>query len=213
MKMEWPEAFLTLSALLTLLFYHVQLVRRVRHAPLKTSIGLANHLREVWVAMIIRGQRDVLAVQTLRNWGMASSFLASTAILIALGVLSASFASDRFDRIKVSLNYIGNPSETYWSLRLLILSLDFFFTFFNFCLAIRYYNHLGFVINIPPEDQPDQPESTPANILNRAGFHYTLGMRGYWLAVPLSFWLFGPIWLFLSTLLLIPFLYHLDHNI
>ncbi|MFB6357531.1 MAG: DUF599 family protein [Thiohalorhabdaceae bacterium] len=28
--------------------------------------------------------------------------------------------------------------------------------------------------------------------LNRGAWHYTLGMRAYYLAVPLALWLFGP---------------------
>jgi uncharacterized membrane protein len=31
-----------------------------------------------------------------------------------------------------------------------------------------------------------------AAYLNRAGHHYSAGMRGYYFLLPLVFWLFGP---------------------
>jgi hypothetical protein len=41
------------------------------------------------------GKSDVLAVQTLRNSVMASSFMASTAILLLIGALTMSASSDQ----------------------------------------------------------------------------------------------------------------------
>jgi len=51
------------------------------------------------------------------------------------------------------------------------------------------------------------------NILDRGGLHYTLGMRGYYLTIPLALWLFGPLWLLVGTLLLIIILYQLDRGV
>ena len=48
--------------------------------------------------------------------------------------------------------------------------------------------------------------------LNRAGSFYAIGMRAYYLAVPLVFWLFGPHFMLLATLVLIPILYYLDRT-
>jgi uncharacterized membrane protein len=46
--------------------------------------------------------------------------------------------------------------------------------------------------------------------LNRAGKFYSIGMRAYYFAVPLVFWLFGPHLMILSTLALVLTLYRLD---
>lgn len=51
------------------------------------------------------------------------------------------------------------------------------------------------------------------NILDRGGLHYTLGMRGYYLTIPLALWLFGLLWLLVGTLLLIIILYRLDRGV
>ena len=46
--------------------------------------------------------------------------------------------------------------------------------------------------------------------MNRAGIFYRIGTRAYFYIVPLLFWLFGPLLLAGSTVVLIFFLYHLD---
>ena len=83
------ELYLTSASFLLLLIYHVHLVYQVRRHPLTTAIGITNHLRGHWVESIMKEKRDILSVQTLRNSIMASSFLASTAMLIGLGVTSS----------------------------------------------------------------------------------------------------------------------------
>ncbi len=56
-------------------------------------------------------ERDILAVQTIRNWVMASNFFASAAILIGLGVLSSAFSAERVFEISQALNLLGTKSE------------------------------------------------------------------------------------------------------
>ena len=57
---------------------------------------------------VMRNQRDILAVQTLRNWTMASTFLASTAILIALGVFNLILTADRQGDLAGLFNRLGD---------------------------------------------------------------------------------------------------------
>jgi len=49
-------------------------------------------------------------------------------------------------------------------------------------------------------------------ILNRGATHYTLGMRGYYFAVPFTLWMFGPTWMAIGTAVLIMILYKLDRT-
>jgi uncharacterized membrane protein len=96
---------------------------------------------------VIRDKHDILAVQTLRNQVMAATFLASTSILICLGSFSAAFRPGVFSEVSHTLNLLGTRTETLWMFKLMMLGIMFFFTFFNFTLCIRYYNHVGFMIN------------------------------------------------------------------
>ena len=166
-------------------------------------MGLARRTRTLWVETIMSGGKDVLAVQTLRNWTMAATFLASTAILIGLGVFNLAVTVDKQGELSLLFGRLGGAHPGWWLGKLIVLGADFLFTFFNFALAVRYFNHTGFMINLPTNAATEITVQDVADILNRGGTHYTLGMRGYYLAIPLALWLFGPLWLLAGTLLLV----------
>jgi uncharacterized membrane protein len=208
----WPEIILTSAACLILLLYHSHLFYQVRKAPLTTSFGLTNRLRRDWVQAIMEGKKDILAVQTLRNWVMASSFLASAAMLIGLGVLNAAFRTEKLAECSQALNLFGTKSGAMWLIKLMVLIIDFFFAFFNFTLSIRYYNHASFAINVPASRDPIVTYDAVTKIINRGGTHYTLGMRGYYFSVPFMLWLFGPSWMLMGAVILIVILYKLDRT-
>ena len=213
--MEWLrhiEFGLSPVALLLLIVYHVNLYRKVKNDPMSTSMGLADHTREMWVQTIMSQGKDILAVQTLRNWTMAATFLASTAILIALGVFNLAVTTDRQSEVSTLISHLGSEHPALWLAKLLLLGADFMYAFFNFTLAVRYFNHTGFMINLPTENTEIEVEDVVV-ILDRGGIHYTLGLRGYYLAIPLALWLFGPIWLVGGTLFLILSLYRLDRGV
>jgi uncharacterized membrane protein len=192
--------------------YHAHLFKKVHRDPLTTAIGITNHARQMWVEGIIREKRDILAVQTLRNQVMAATFLASTAILISLGLLNAAFRPGIFGEISHALNLAGTPNETLWMFKLMLLGILFFITFFNFTLAIRYYNHGGIMINTIDESDPTLSADTVTSVLNHGALHYTIGMRGFYLSVPLGLWTFGPIWMLAGSLIVICVLYRLDRE-
>jgi uncharacterized membrane protein len=209
---NWLELTITLATFLILVTYHVYLFIKTRSAPLTTAIGITNHVRRNWVQNIMQNGRDILAVQTLRNQVMAATFLASTAILISLGLLGVAFRPSVFEEISHVLNITGTKNETLWMIKLLVLAVLFFSAFFNFTLSIRYYNHAGMMINIPEAHDPNATPEKVSEVLNHGALHYTLGMRGYYLAVPAALWLFGPLWMLFGTILLVAVLYRLDRE-
>lgn len=206
------EIILTGGALLLLFVYHLHLLYMNRRHPTETSFARNAQTRAVWVEEIMQKGRDILAVQTLRNWTMAASFLASTAILIALAILNVALTAEKSTEISHLLNFFGSKSEGVRLIKLLVLSVDFFFAFFNFTLAIRYYNHVGFMINVPTGQESLVDLKYVVETLNLGAAHYTLGMRGYYLAIPLTLWLFGPTWLLAGSIILAAVLYRLDRT-
>lgn len=212
-KTELTEIGLSLFSFGVLIIYHLRLYRQVRANPLATAIGLTNHARRAWVQAIIDNKRDILAVQTLRNWVMASTFLASTAILISLGLVASAFRTEITSSATLTLNIFGHPSETLWVIKLFVLSALFFYAFFNFTLSIRYYNHASLLINAPQDLEPASNVEMVASILNHGALHYTLGMRGFYLAIPLGLWLFGPFWMLAGSILIVVILYRLDREV
>ncbi len=51
-----------------------------------------------------------------------------------------------------------------------------------------------------------------AAALNHGALHYTLGMRGFYLSVPFSLWLFGPLWMLGGAAVLVFVLNSLDRT-
>ena len=207
------EIILSSAAFSALFIYHAYLVYKVRHDPLSTSIGITNNLRREWILNVMVEKHDILAVQTLRNWIMATSFLASTAILIALGTVNIAIWPERLSALSHTLNLLGSRSQTFWAFKILLLILDFFFAFFNFTLAIRYFNHVNFGINVPEKEGSLANHDLMTEVINRGSLHYTMGMRGYYLAIPLALWLFGPILFLSGTVFLIWVLFKLDRTV
>jgi len=206
------EFYLTAASFLILGIYHVHWIYLIYRKPMSTAVGITNHLRGHWVASIMEDRRDILAVQTLRNWVMASSFLASTGILICLGLLSVAASPEKMAEITPGLQELVREHRVLWLFKLMVLIIDFFFIFFSFCLAIRYFNHVNFMINVPSTLAHKVTPEYITKILNRGMMHYTMGMRGYYFSVLLFLWLFGPIWMLMGTVILTIILYRLDRQ-
>jgi uncharacterized membrane protein len=175
--------------------------------------GISSLARAAWVKKVMEEGKDILAVQTLRNSTMAATFLASTAILLSVGVLTLTSQSDSLKNTWHVLHYFGNRNESLLSIKLIILLLDLFAAFFFFASSIRLYNHVGYMINAPYTEQEKvmSPRVVAAQ-LNRAGHHYSTGMRGFYSMVPLVFWIFSPFLLIITTMIMVMILFHLDRT-
>jgi uncharacterized membrane protein len=79
---DWAAALISAGILAGYFFW---LARKIAREPNQTVIGYSAIKRHAWVESIVEERRDILAVQTLRNWTTAASFMATTAILIATG--------------------------------------------------------------------------------------------------------------------------------
>ncbi|MEW6659503.1 MAG: DUF599 domain-containing protein [Thermodesulfobacteriota bacterium] len=208
---HWTEIVFGAATFLVLTTYHLYWVYQVRRAPLRTYRGITKYLRRMWVESVMREKRDILSVQTLRNWIMASSFLASTAMIIGLGLLSLLFKPEHVTEIPFEFSLIFSHMKTLFLAKLMLLMVHFFFAFFSFTLSIRYMNQVNFMINVPIDCDPLLTPEFIAHTLDLGMTHYTLGMRAFYLSVVAALWLFGPVWMFLGSLVLTYVLYKLDH--
>jgi len=202
---------LAMSALL-LVAYHLYLRHRQKRDPTYTVQAINRMARTIWVkTLMASGKPDVIPVQTLRNSTMAATFLASTAVLLIIGVLSLSGQGDKLSSTWHALNVYGASHTELFLIKLLMLLLDLFTVFFSFTLAIRLYNHVGYMINVPytPDHKAISPDHV-AEHLNRAGSYYSIGMRAFYFIIPLVFWLFGPHLMLAATVGLIVVLYRID---
>jgi uncharacterized membrane protein len=146
--------------------YHGYLACRVHWYPLKTVIGINHLTRRRWVYAMMRSpghQHGILAVQTLRNAIMAASLLASTAILLASTLAGFAASSDKWTALDALLLSFSKAALSPTSdqpalprdkmqriaIKFLILIVTFLASFFCYSQAIRLYNHVNFLINVP----------------------------------------------------------------
>lgn len=201
-----------LATVLLIVGYHIFLRKKIQKDPAYTVQAINRIARTAWVETIMGDDKNaVLAVQTLRNSTMAATFLASTSVLLIIGVLTLSEQGEKLEAHWHALNMVGAINPMLWMVKLLSLLLDLFVAFFGFSMAIRIYNHVGFMINVPV--RLNHKMITPAHVathLNRAGHFYSMGMRAYYYLVPMVFWLFGPHFMLVSTIVLLLALYRID---
>jgi uncharacterized membrane protein len=196
---------------LLIVAYHLYIDRRERRQPGYATQGLNALARTRWVEGVMRdGRKDVLAVQTLRNSVMAASIMASTAILLVIGTLNLGADGARLEQMLGALAAHRDRAAGEHALVLLLLLADFFVAFFMFSMAIRFYNHVGYMINLAPDDASAFPPYRVAAYLNRAGRFYSLGTRAFYMCVPLVFGLFGPVYVVLASMGLIAALNLID---
>jgi len=190
---------------ISMLIYYVYLSRRTRRIPDSSLHAINAIIRERWVMMIMSSsKRDVLAIQTLRNSVMAASFMATTAMLLIIGVLNLSEKIEAWSHDWSPLLLSCTASSDLWQIKLGVLLLSFAIAFYHFSMAIRFFNHVGYMINLSFESTIDKDLYQQTCIyLNRAGRYYSFGTRTFFFSLPIISWFFGPCFLILGTLVLI----------
>jgi uncharacterized membrane protein len=210
-ELYFNSTALLLSATLVLTYYGY-LRARLRNNPSYTIQAVNASARAAWVEYIMSGSggTEVLAVQTLRNSTMAATFLASTAILLIMGVLNLMPKDTGGTAALLQAVQQHAVEGDLATLKLLSLLVDFFCAFFCFSLAVRLYNHVGYLINAHETGNSPHTPAFVARLLNRSGRYYSLGMRAYYFSVPLVFWQFGPWYLIGGAIALVTVLYTVD---
>ncbi len=203
---DWIAAVLSVSIIGG---YHAWLRNRVRIDPAYTIQAVLKQGRYAWVERVIREKEGILAVQTLRNAIMGATFFASTAVLLLVGTLTLTGQADKLSQSWHALNPFVAIDERIWLAKVLFLLLDLLCAFIFFSQAIRLMSHVGMMLAVPPGSVTP---SFVAALLIRAGRYHTKGMRCYYFAAPLLFWLFGPLLFVVASCGLVVALYFLDKS-
>jgi uncharacterized membrane protein len=194
------------------LAYYLYLGRKSRRAPSSRVHALNAKIRARWVHRVMSsGKMDILAIQTLRNSLMAANFMATTAVLLIIGILNLSDQIGAWAE-KSQFSFLANSvSADLWYLKIALLVLDYAVAFYCFSTSIRFFNHVGYMINLGCDIQIEETifKQTCA-YLNRAGSYYMYGTRAFFFSLPVIMWFFGPIFLIPATLTLIAGLAVLD---
>ncbi|KAF8097111.1 hypothetical protein N665_0294s0017 [Sinapis alba] len=221
MKLEYLDYILVPLGMGLMIFYHLWLLNRIIHRPSSTVIGLNAFNRRLWVQAMMEdvSKNGVLAVQTLRNNIMASTLLASTAIMLCslIAVLMTSNTGER----SVWLAF-GDKSDRAFSIKFFAILVCFLVAFLLNVQSIRYYSHASILINVPFKQlMADSSgghslminQDYVAATVNRGSYFWSLGLRAFYFSSPLFLWIFGPIPMFITCCVLVSLLYFLDLTI
>lgn len=205
------ETFLALCSFVLIAGYHLFFWIEIKRHPERTVIGVARRQRAAWVATMQAQKDGILAVQTLRNSVMISSFLASTAVLISIGLLGIAVSIDKISSLVHEINILGNQSVLFLTVKIFVMILIYFTAFFNFSMSLRFYNYAAISINIDDKYHQKNDSIFPGKYMELGARHFSIGMRLYYLSIPILVWAFGPIWLLASSSILVLVLYRHDH--
>ncbi len=211
MTLNYDFIAFMVSTVLTLAYY-LYLNGLVRRKPERSVHTFNAKIRAEWVNKVMGNDNmNILAVQTLRNSVMAANFMASTSILLIMGALNLSDKAQQWVSLWPLSTTLQGSLADIWQIKLGLLLLDFSVAFYYFSMAIRLFNHVGYMINLPRETMLSQDlfKQTCA-YLNKAGRYYSLGTRTFFFSLPIILWFFGPHFLILGTLILMGGLIVLD---
>ncbi len=202
------------ASCLLILVYYLFLSIKTRIKPDSSIHAFNANIRKQWVNMVMEsGKMDILAIQTLRNSVMAANFMASTSVLLIIGALNL---SEKIGNWTLTSHFFApvveqNVSNQFWQIKIGLLLLDFFIAFFCFSMAIRFFNHVGYMVNLPHDaNTRESLFKRTYTYLNKAGRYYTYGNRTFYFSLPIIMWFFGPYFLLLGTILLVIGLVILD---
>ncbi|KXS22024.1 DUF599-domain-containing protein [Gonapodya prolifera JEL478] len=215
---------LAVVVLVLFLSYHVFMFALAAWSPNATVLGSTRRIRKLWVAGIMRTGDQILAVQSMRNWLMASSLAATVSVAVTFGITS--FVSGLSKLSASADDYLGLP-ETVRGYKIVTLIVLQMLAFFCFVESMRYVNHVIFLINVR-WDAPTLSAmgcdgalkiveritpTTVARVLNTGNLFFTLGTRLMYLSVPCVMWFFGHWPMFAVGILLPPILSTLDFHL
>ncbi|CAD5194381.1 unnamed protein product [Musa acuminata subsp. burmannicoides] len=201
--------------LLSLVAYHLWLLYRISRHPTTTVIGINAINRRIWVQTMMEdpAKNGVLAVQTLRNNIMASTLLASTAIMLSSLIVVLMTNGGSSSRLRGRGFVVGDTSDLGLSIKFFSILVCFLLAFLLNVQSIRYYSHAGILVNVPVKSHRAAPALAAefvARALNRGSYFWSLGLRAFYFSFPLFLWVFGPIPMASCCFVLVVMLYFLD---
>ena len=177
------------ASVLAIAGYELRMAAVGRRSPQSTARSSHALLRSEWVeALSHQAGSEILAVQTLRNSLMSATIAASTAALALMGGLSLLATMT----VRTGALQAPQPLSVRLVLELLLLA-TLFASYVCSAMAMRYFNHAGFVMSLPVgSEQRKQREPMAADYVRRAGLLYSWGLRLFLFVAPVVAGLVSP---------------------
>lgn len=173
------------------LLYELVLWWAQRQRPTHVARTAHANLREEWFSAVgVVPGSEILAVQTLRNSLMSATMIASTAAIGLMGAASLVAPSLHPPLEAGSLLLHVTPRL---AMELLLMATLFASLVYS-VIAVRYYNHVGFIVSMPVGSaQRGVWAASGAVYVRRAGLLYGWGLRHLILVAPMLGFIVHPL--------------------
>lgn len=173
------------------LLYELVLWWTQRQRPTHVARTAHANLREEWFSAVgVVPGSEILAVQTLRNSLMSATMIASTAAIGLMGAASLVAPSLHPPLEAGSLLLHVTPRL---AMELLLMATLFASLVYS-VMAVRYYNHVGFIVSMPVGSaQRGVWAASGAVYVRRAGLLYGWGLRHLILVAPMLGFIVHPL--------------------
>lgn len=216
-KLECLDTVLVPLGILMLLIYHVRLAFRVWKAPSTTVLGLHHLALQAWVHSTLKGglANGIFVVQTMRNSIMSSCILATAAITLTtmVGLVltndEKSLASGKANPLMLGERglIIGPP------IKLATLIPFSFIATLCYVHSATLYSNASLLLSLLSDPNTSMPllayEHFKKSLVSASLFRF-IGSRAFCFAIPLFLWLYGPIPMFCTSLIITTLLYFQD---
>jgi hypothetical protein len=209
--LTWIAALATVAVLAG---YEVALLLAQRRAPQRFARTAHAGLRQEWFeAVSAQPGSEILAVQTLRNSVMSATMTASTAALGLMGTATLAVPSLQTgfgDAVGVAGVAGAAGASARLALELALMAV-LFASLVSSVMAVRYYNHAGFIGAMPVDSAARKRWAAAGSAyVRRAGVLYSWGLRHLVLVAPILASIFQPIAGPVAAVLVVAVLYGFD---
>ncbi|XP_059452786.1 uncharacterized protein LOC132183373 [Corylus avellana] len=208
---EEIDLVLVPSGLMIMFAYHLHLLHRYLRCPDTTFIGYENNDKKAWVESIMKNKdKDVIsAALTATTSNTTASICLATISLTLCSLIGAWIANSSNNLFQISNIIYGDTRPSTISVKYISLLTCFLIAFSCFIQSARHFVHANYLISHPGNISP--VKNVELAVI-RGGELWVLGLRALHFALNLLLWFFGPIPMFVSSVLMVIILYHQDGN-
>ncbi|KAL5774378.1 hypothetical protein ACOSP7_011935 [Xanthoceras sorbifolium] len=205
---EYLDLVLVPAGLLIMFAYHLNLLYRYLYLPHTTVLGFENNNKRAWVERIMQVDEKDIALSVISSNTSAATFLCSVSLTLS-SLIGAWLGGSASNNVFESRLIYGDTRAATMSIKYITLLTCFLLAFSCFVQSARHFVHANYLISTPDSD-------IPVKYVERAviggGDFWSLGLRALYFALNLLLWFFGPIPMFVSSIIMVIILHYLDTN-
>lgn len=164
-----------------------------QYAKRLNLIRIMDDMRERWMRQMLRRDNRMVDAALIGNIQRSISFLASTAIIILIGILSVLRAKDQGVQAIGMIPFASPISPFMYEVKTTLLALMFVYAFFKLTWSLRQYNYTSILVGAAPmhnEQKSLHKEYADrlAKLSGNAARHFNMGLRAYYFGLALVSW-------------------------